>query len=102
MRLQNVRRYATEAPKSGGSGTALIGVLGLAAAAGGFYFYNQGGAAAVPKPPAKVAFTGGDQGFLSLKLAEVVILNHNTKKLRFELPESDQESGLHVACEWLD
>lgn len=45
----------------------------------------------------KKAFTGGDQGFLSLKLAEVEIVNHNTKRLRFELPEPDQVSGLPVA-----
>lgn len=45
----------------------------------------------------KKAFTGGDQGFLSLKLAEVEIVNHNTKRFRFELPEPDQVSGLHVA-----
>jgi cytochrome-b5 reductase len=47
--------------------------------------------------PAKPAFTGGDQGFISLKLADVEIVNHNTKRFRFELPESDMVSGLHVA-----
>jgi hypothetical protein len=26
------------------------------------------------------------------------IVNHNTKKLTFKLPEEDQESGLPVAC----
>lgn len=45
----------------------------------------------------KKALTGGDQGFVSLKLAEVELVNHNTKRLRFELPESDQVSGLSVA-----
>ena len=47
--------------------------------------------------PAKPAFTGGDQGFVSLKLAEVENINHNTKKFRFELPEPDMVSGLPVA-----
>jgi hypothetical protein len=45
----------------------------------------------------KKAFTGGDQGFLSLKLEDVEIVNHNTKKFRFKLPEDDQVSGLEVA-----
>lgn len=43
------------------------------------------------------AFTGGDQGFISLKLDSVENINHNTKKFRFELPESEQVSGLTVA-----
>lgn len=47
--------------------------------------------------PAKSAFTGGDQGFVSLKLSDVEIVNHNTKRLRFELPEPDMVSGMHVA-----
>jgi len=47
---------------------------------------------------AKAAFTGGEQGFLSLKLEKSELINHNTKKLTFALPEDDMESGLHVAC----
>lgn len=39
---------------------------------------------------------GGDQGFVSLKLAEVHEVNHNTKQFRFELPEADQVSGLPI------
>lgn len=46
--------------------------------------------------PAKQAFTGGDQGFLSLRLAEVENINHNTKKFRFELPEKDMVTGLPI------
>lgn len=45
----------------------------------------------------KYALTGGDQGFISLVLENVEIINHNTKKFRFKLPEEDQVSGLHVA-----
>ena len=45
----------------------------------------------------KSAFTGGDQGFISLKLENVENINHNTKKFRFQLPEGDQVSGLHIA-----
>lgn len=47
---------------------------------------------------AKKAFTGGDQGFVSLLLEKSEVVNHNTKKLRFKLPEEDMESGLPVAC----
>lgn len=53
--------------------------------------------AAVPGAEPKKAFTGGDQGFLSLKLEEVETVNHNTKLLRFKLPEDDMVSGLHIA-----
>ena len=49
------------------------------------------------KEPPKT-FTGGDQGFIDLKLADVTIVNHNVKRFRFELPDKDAVSGLHVAC----
>lgn len=85
----------------------------------GYYFYNQGDNAAKVNAVAhkaedkakdlvgksgsgvaasgKKAFTGGDQGFISLKLESVENVNHNTKKFRFALPEEDQVSGLAVA-----
>jgi cytochrome-b5 reductase len=46
----------------------------------------------------KKAFTGGEQGFISLLLEKSEIVNHNTKKLTFKLPEEDMESGLPVQC----
>jgi len=46
---------------------------------------------------AKSTFTGGDQGFISLKLESVENINHNTKKFRFAFPEEDAVSGLHIA-----
>ena len=49
----------------------------------------------------KKAFVGGDQGFIDLKLASIEETSHNTKKFRFELPESDQVSGLPIACRTL-
>jgi cytochrome-b5 reductase len=93
-----------------------------AAAAGATYFgysYISGGAATADAPlskeeqknvspkagdrgadkPAPKAFTGGDQGFLDLKLSNIEVVNHNTKRFRFDLPEKDQVSGLDVACE---
>ena len=43
-------------------------------------------------------FTGGSQGWVDLKLDKVEQVNHNTKRFRFELPDKDSVSGLHVAC----
>lgn len=34
---------------------------------------------------------------MSLLLDDVEIINHNTKRFRFKLPEEDMVSGLHVA-----
>jgi cytochrome-b5 reductase len=117
--VQQYRRYATE-KSSGGSNTLLYAGAAAALAGGGYYYYNQGDNAAKAKNAAKEAeatakeavgqgkakaegavsksaFTGGDQGFISLKLESVENINHNTKKFRFALPEEDQVSGLQVA-----
>jgi cytochrome-b5 reductase len=37
------------------------------------------------------------KGFKSLKLHSTELINHNTKKLRFELPDASQASGLALA-----
>ena len=91
-----------------------IGAAGLA----GAYLYLRGGsptgqeghappseeAKKIPGTTAgsgKKAFTGGEQGFVSLLLEKAEIINHNTKKLTFKLPEDDMESGLPVACTWI-
>jgi cytochrome-b5 reductase len=78
----------------------------VAAAAGGYAWYSYGGAgvkdaakdaaAKASGAVASKAFTGGDQGFISLKLDSVENVNHNTKKFRFALPEPDQVSGMPV------
>ncbi|KAF1914171.1 hypothetical protein BDU57DRAFT_284308 [Ampelomyces quisqualis] len=111
---QHVRRYASDAPKSGGSNGLLYTCVGAAGLVGA-YFYLRGGTTPTGQrgnaPPsaeankipgqsgasAKKAFTGGDQGFVSLLLEKSEIVNHNTKKLTFKLPEPDMESGLPVA-----
>ncbi|KAL7943156.1 ferredoxin reductase-like protein [Trichoderma barbatum] len=97
----HARRYATESGAKGSSNTLLYGA-GAVGIAGAAYYFLGGSSKAVSKvkevvEPSKPAFTGGDQGWLSLKLAEVEDVNHNTKRLRFELPEKDQVSGLHIA-----
>ncbi|KAI9841832.1 MAG: NADH-cytochrome b5 reductase [Thelocarpon superellum] len=104
--LDNVRRYATE-PSKGGSNTALIGGLVAAAGVGAYYFLSSGGqtikapaaATSIAETASGVAstFTGGDQGWVSLKLKDVENINHNTKRFRFELPEKEHVSGLHIA-----
>lgn len=106
--VQHVRRYASEAPKSGGNNALLYGGIGAAALGGGYYYFSTQG---VPKEakvaaskvqnavqgPAKKVFTGGDQGFVSLELEKVEDINDNTKMFRFKFPEADQVSGLAVA-----
>ncbi|KAF2707251.1 ferredoxin reductase-like protein [Pleomassaria siparia CBS 279.74] len=106
---QHVRRYATEPPAGApakASNSFLYTSFALAAVSGG-YFYMRGGAPASSREaenipaktgaPAKAAFTGGEQGFVSLLLDRSEIINHNTKKLIFKLPEENMESGLPVA-----
>lgn len=103
-----MRRYASQPPSSSSSSNTLLYVLGGGAlAAGGYYYVSQNPGAAkqaeakvkevLPGAEAKKALTGGDQGFLSLKLENVENVNHNTKIFRFKLPEDDMVSGLHVA-----
>ncbi|KAK0311962.1 NADH-cytochrome b5 reductase [Friedmanniomyces endolithicus] len=123
----HVRRYATEPPKSGSNNTILYGLLGAGALGGGYYYLNssnsttaqhgaknESGALGMPASkneekniPAKAvagtgvapvkAFTGGDQGFISLLLESVENVSHNTKKFRFKLNDEDSTSGLPVA-----
>ncbi|KAF2155269.1 ferredoxin reductase-like protein [Myriangium duriaei CBS 260.36] len=101
---KQIRRYATGAPKSS-SNAALIGGVAAAASVGGYFYLNQADAKAVTNAvkekadlsTAKKTFTGGDQGFVSLKLESSELVNHNTKKLRFSLGDDDAVSGLSVA-----
>jgi cytochrome-b5 reductase len=108
--LQHVRRYATESPKSAGANTLLWGGVGAGVLGGGYYAMNrtsfaeqpaskeeEGNVAGKTSSSNKKTFTGGDQGFVSLVLEESEIVNHNTRKLRFKLPEEDMTSGLGVA-----
>ncbi|KAF2662604.1 ferredoxin reductase-like protein [Lophiostoma macrostomum CBS 122681] len=112
---QNVRRYASESSSSsgGGSNSLLYTGVALAALSGGYFYLRRqsptGQAGDAPPSeearkvpghiaqPAKAAFTGGEQGFVSLVLDKSEIVNHNTKRLTFKLPEGDMESGLPVA-----
>lgn len=101
----HARRYATESGAKAGSSNTLLFAAGAAGLAGAGYWFMSGSPAAQKveaqvkqaAAPAKPAFTGGDQGWVSLKLADIELVNHNTKRLRFELPEPDNVSGLQVA-----
>ena len=103
---QSIRHYATEGAPKSSTNVWTIGALVGAGAAGGYYYINRSGstAAAVEnvkqavKASGNEAFKGGDQGFLDLKLESVENVNHNTKKFRFALPQSDDVSGMKVAC----
>lgn len=102
-----VRRYASEAPKSS-SNTLLYSALGAAAVGGGYYAFSGKSTAQIKdeaknlasnatKPSGKKVFTGGDQGFIPLTLESVSDINHNTKQFRFKFDEGDAVSGLSVA-----
>ncbi|KAI1503011.1 hypothetical protein F5X99DRAFT_140008 [Biscogniauxia marginata] len=104
--LLHTRNYATEPSAKGGSNTLLYAAGAAAVAGAGYYFLGtSSGQKAEGKAKAAIAnagapkktFTGGDQGFVSLLLKDVEVINHNTKKLIFKLPEDDQVSGLPVA-----
>lgn len=43
---------------------------------------------------------GGGPAFFSLPLESSESVNHNTKRLRFKLPEQDAVSGLPLTCEY--
>ena len=96
MPLQTIRKYSSEAPQKSSSRAPLYGAIAVTVA-GGAYFYLQRQGNAEPKERSKV-FTGGDQGFIDLKLASVEPISHNTKKFRFEFPDKESVSGLHIAC----
>ncbi|PGH14188.1 NADH-cytochrome b5 reductase 2 [Helicocarpus griseus UAMH5409] len=94
---QGVRKYSTEAPQKASRAPLLAG-LALAGGAGYYYWQSTSGETpqGVPKDRAKV-LTGGDQGWIDLKLAKIEQVSHNTKKFRFEFEDPEAVSGLHVA-----
>ena len=93
----------------------MIGAAALAAGAGGYYIYSNASAtkaaaaakaapaaaaadaAAAAAAPTNATFTGGKQGWVPLEVENVDTLNHNTKLVRFKLPEAGQVSGMEAA-----
>ncbi|CAK7221689.1 NADH-cytochrome b5 reductase [Sporothrix curviconia] len=106
----STRKYAT-APSGGSNNTAVLAGAALAIGAGSYYAFSSSAvpkaakeaeakvseAASAVKAAAKEAFSGGDQDFVPLTVESVDTLNHNTKLVRFKLPEADQTSGMHAA-----
>ena len=93
----------------------IVGAAAVGAAYGGYSYLGKPVSVPAAKDAAKAeadkvtsessaptatikTFAGGDQGFVDLKLTSVEKYNHNTNKFRFELPDKDAVSGLHVAC----
>lgn len=70
--------------------TGIIAGAGLAF--GAYYVFMSGSAAGSAK-----AF-GSGPAFLLLKLQSSESVNHNTKRLRFELPTPQTTSGLPLTC----
>ncbi|CAK36895.1 NADH-cytochrome b5 reductase 2 [Aspergillus awamori] len=94
---QGFRKYSTEAPKGKSSLAPIYAAVGITGVGVGLYRYNSATAeapAAVDRPK---VFKGGDQGWFDLKLSEIEVLNHNTKRLRFEFEDKEALSGLQVA-----
>lgn len=54
--------------------------------------------AETPSQPPPMAFKGGPFGFTSLRLQSVEVVNHDTKRLRFELPDPTLHTGLGLTC----
>ncbi|TQS36284.1 hypothetical protein Golomagni_03271 [Golovinomyces magnicellulatus] len=92
------RQYATPSfatSKSPATRIATWSIASVAVIGGVSYLYWPQVVDTVPINKSIPAFTG--QGFINLKLENVENINHNTKKLRFALPEKDQVSGLQTA-----
>ena len=88
--------------------------IGTAVIAGGLYaasLQNSGSSESHPGTVTDGAVQGSSQNpsnpnktftsgfsFQNLKLESSEIVNHNTKRLRFQLPDKDAVSGLHPSC----
>ncbi|CRG90332.1 cytochrome-b5 reductase [Talaromyces islandicus] len=95
---QSFRKYSTEAPAKSNNVSTIAFVVGAIGIGAGVYRYTQQkGATAEEAKQREKAFTGGDQGFIGLKLGAIEVLSHNTKKFRFEFEDPEAVSGLHVA-----
>ena len=96
--LQGIRNYSAGASppkKSLAPIYATVGAVGLGI---GIYRYNYAGTGFAEQKEREKAFKGGDQGFISLKLASSEDLSHDTKRLRFALPDKESVAGLPITC----
>lgn len=98
--FQIFRKYSSEASKKRSLAPIYISI-GLVGLAIGVYRYTQDGATAKEQKEREKVFTGGEQGWVDLKLGAIEDLSHNTKRFRFEFPDKDMISGLNVACKFI-
>jgi cytochrome-b5 reductase len=77
-------------------------LIGGVSAAGYYYYTSVYDVKKLAKSavPASKVFTGGDQGFVSLRLDKVENINHNTKMFRFVFDDPAAVSGMNVACSY--
>ena len=68
-----------------------VAVVAAIAGIGAYALYQRQNSAQKSEKPIFSSF-----GFHSLRLHSTELINHNTKKLRFELPDSSQPSGLSL------
>ncbi|KAJ9611748.1 NADH-cytochrome b5 reductase [Cladophialophora chaetospira] len=113
---QSVRGYATDAqPPRSSSTPYIVGAVALGSGIFGYSFLGPASKASkTDGPPSQSTedkknineqkkeapgktFTGGEQGFVDLKLKEIIDYNHNTKRFKFSLPDAEHVSGLNVA-----
>ncbi|PWI69153.1 hypothetical protein PCL_01538 [Purpureocillium lilacinum] len=73
---------------------AVVGTVAATGVAVGVASRFFGGAVRADSPASPRKAFGGGPAFLSLPLESSELVNHNTKKLRFRLPEKDAVSGL--------
>ena len=90
--------FGEPAAPSGSAAALSLNAFGTAGLGAGLYRYYSGGSMDYKDRP-KV-LTGGDQGWIDLRLAGVEDLSHNVKRFRFAFDDKEAVSGLHVACEW--
>ncbi|KAJ5444378.1 NADH-cytochrome b5 reductase 2 [Penicillium daleae] len=100
---QSFRKYSAEgAPKVAESApkksnlTPIYVAVGLAGVGAGLYRYSSSSSspAAIKLEDRPKVFTGD---WVDLKLANIEILSHNTKRFRFEFDDKEAVSGLPVA-----
>lgn len=101
--LQSFRKYSAEAPKAAESApkksnlTPLYVGVGLAGLGAGLYRYYGGEGKTIELKDRPKVFNG--ESWVDLKLANIEVLNHNTKRLRFEFDDKEAVSGIPVACQ---
>jgi cytochrome-b5 reductase len=97
---QSFRKYSAEAAPKKSNLTPIYVAVGLAGVGVGLYRYSSGDSsvpAAIKLEDRPKVFTGD---WVDLKLANIEILSHNTKRFRFEFEDKEAVSGLPIACQF--